>query len=80
MSDMSTKSKMAKLAEYMEYSGDEPSRVFTGEIVGVSFYDSEKNEPRATPRLYVDMDADIPVGHCRVYVVEVNTEKGNTND
>lgn len=76
MSDLSTKLKMANLAEYMENSGDEPSRVFTGEIVGVSFYDSEKNEPRKTPRLYVDMDADIPVGHCRVYAVEVNTAKG----
>lgn len=76
MSKTDTKQKLNNLASYMQLFDDEPSRAFTGEIVGVSFYDSEKNEPRATPRLYVDMDADIPVGHCRVYVIEVNTTKG----
>lgn len=77
MSKTDTKKKLKNLASYMQVFGDEPIRCFTGEIVGASFYDDEKGEIRSTPRLYIDMDAyDIPVGYHRVYVIEVNTKKG----
>ena len=53
--------------------------VTIGAVVGASFYDDEKDEPRKTPRLSIDMDEDIPVGHYRVYIIEVTeNEKGNT--
>ena len=67
---------------YNEDAGTrETCRAYSGEIVGASFYDDETGLMRKTPRLYVDLDEDIPVGHCRVCVVEIpNTEKGNTND
>lgn len=52
-------------------------RIYTGEIVGASFHDDETGLMRETPRLYVDLDDDTPVGHCRVCIVEIpNTEKG----
>lgn len=76
MSEMDTQQKLNNLAKYMQFWGDEPIRSFTGEIVGASFYDDEKGETRPTPRLYIDMDEDIPVGHHRVYVIEVKTKKG----
>lgn len=77
MSKTDTRQKLSNLAKYMQFFGDAPSRSFTGEIVGASFYDDEKGEIRPTPRLYIDMDEDIPVGHHRVYVIEVNTKKGH---
>lgn len=74
MSEMDTQQKLNNLAKYMQFWRDEPIRSFTGEIVGASFYDDEKGETRPTPRLYIDMDEDIPIGHHRVYVIEVNTK------
>lgn len=67
---------------YNDYTGTrETCRAYSGEIVGASFYDDETGLMRETPRLYVDLDEDIPVGHWRVYIVEIpNTEKGNAND
>nr|DAZ56854.1 MAG TPA: hypothetical protein [Caudoviricetes sp.] len=41
-----------------------------------SVHDDEKGEIRPTPRLYIDMDQDLSVGHHRVYVIEVNTKNG----
>ena len=56
-------------------------RIYTGEVVGASFYDDETGLMRKTPRLYVDLDDDVPVGHYRVYIVEfTEDEEGNTND
>lgn len=81
MSKTDTRQALNNLAEYMQISGDEPLYVWKGEIVGASFYDDEKDGPRPTPRVYIDMDQDIPVGRHRVYVIEVievNTKKGNT--
>lgn len=77
MTKTDTRQKLNNLARYMQFFGDEPFRSFTGEIVGASFYDDEKGEIRPTPRLYIDMDEDIPVGHHRVYVIEVTTKKGH---
>nr|DAE48363.1 MAG TPA: hypothetical protein [Caudoviricetes sp.] len=75
MSKTNTRQKLDNLAGYMQLLGDEPTRSYTGEIVGASFHDDENGEP--TPRLYIDLDEDIPVGHHRVYVIEVNTKRGN---
>lgn len=77
MTKTDTRQKLNNLARYMQFFGDELIRSFTGEVVGASFYDDEKSEIRPTPRLYIDMDEDIPVGHHRVYVIEVTTKKGN---
>lgn len=73
MSKTDTRQKLNSLARYMQLFGDVPIRSFTGEIVGASLYDDEKGEIRPTPRLYIDMDADIPVGNHRVYVIEVKS-------
>lgn len=78
MSEMDIRQTLNNLAEYMQFRGDEPLYGFTGEIVGASFYDDEKGEIRPTPRLYIDLNEDIPVGHHRVYIFAVNTKKGNT--
>lgn len=75
MTKTDTRQKLNNLARYMQLFGDVPIRSFTGEIVGASFYDDEKGEIRPTPRLYIDMDEDIPVGHHRVYVIEVTEDK-----
>lgn len=75
MSEMGTQQKLNKLAKYMQLFGDEPIRFSTGKIVGASFSDDENGE--TTPRLYIDMDEDIPVGHNRVYVIGVKTKRGN---
>lgn len=72
---------LVNLSEYIQSIGNKVCRIYSGEIVGASFYDDEKGEIRKTPRLYIDMDEDIPVGHYRVYIVEVTAnEEGNTND
>lgn len=73
MSKTDTKKKLKNLAEYMQSRGDKPLYAWRGEIVGASFCDDEKGEIRSTPRLYIDMDEDIPVGHHRVYVIEVKS-------
>lgn len=78
MSEIDPRKKLDILAEYMQSCGDEPLYVWRGEVVGASFYDDEKGETRPTPRLYIDMDEDIPIGHHRVYVIEVTPKKGNT--
>lgn len=76
MSEIDPRHKLDNLAEYMQIHGDKPFYVWRGEIVGASFSDDEKGEIRPTPRVYIDADQDIPVGHHRVYVIEVNTKKG----
>lgn len=76
MSETDTRQALNNLAEYMQIHDDEPLYVWRGEVVGASFYDAEKGEIRPTPRVYIDMDQDLSVGHHRVYVIEVNTKKG----
>ena len=73
MSEMDTQQSLNKLAKYMQLFGEKPIRFSTGEIVGASFHDDEKGE--MTQRLYIDMDENIPVGHYRVYVIEVTEDK-----
>ena len=81
MKKIPTLEKMDHLGRWMQQHGESPRRVLIGEITGASFYNDETGKPRDTPRLYVDMDADLPVGHYRVYIVEVTAEEeGNTND
>ena len=73
---MNTWETMGYIGRDINASGNEPLHVFTGEIVGASFYDDEKGGIRPTPRLYIDMDEDIPVGHYRVYVIAVDHKEG----
>ena len=81
MIKLNAREKMEDLGKCMEIGGENVLSVVKGEIVGASFYDDEKGEIRKTPRLYVDLDDDIPVGHYRVYIVEVAEDtKGNTDD
>lgn len=80
MSKVNHRQTLNNLAEYMQIHGDEPLYAWRGEIVGASFYDDEKGETRPTPRVYIDMEQNISVGHHRVYVIEVievNAKKGN---
>lgn len=73
MSKTDPQQTLNNLAEYMQSRGDKPLYAWRGEIVGASFYDDEKGEIRPTPRVYIDTDSDIPVGHHRVYVIEVKS-------
>lgn len=58
----------------------ETCRAYTGEIVGASFYDDETGSMRETPRLYVDLDEDIPIGHCSVVIVEISADEEGTQE
>lgn len=81
MIKMNAREELDNLGRYMQSIGENTCRITSGEIVGVSFYDDEKGKPRKNPRLYIDMDEDMPVGHYRVYIVGVTAnEKWNTND
>lgn len=55
-------------------------RVYSGTIAGASFYDAENDEPRETPRLYIDVDEDIPVSAGRVHILETLPSKKGTNN
>lgn len=48
------------------------NRMYKGEINGVSFYDDDNDKPRLTPRLYIDADDDISVGHHHVIILEID--------
>lgn len=48
------------------------NRMYKGEINGVSFYDDDNDKPRLTPRLYIDTDDDISVGHHHVIILEID--------
>ena len=82
MIKMDAREEISNPGRFIQSRGEKLCHVTSGEIVGASFYDDEKDEPRKTPRLGIDMDEDIPVGHYRVYIIEVteNEKKGNTND
>lgn len=67
---MTIKDFLAHLEQKMRKDENGEYNACTGEITGVSFYDPDTG-PRDTPRLYVDLDDDIPVGHTRVYIIEI---------
>ena len=61
---------LAHLEQKMRKDENGEYHACTGEITGASFYDPDTGV-RDTPRLYVDLDADIPVGHAHVIVIEI---------
>lgn len=78
MINMNSNDIIQNLNKYMQtlkesLSGkNESYRMYTGEIVGASFYDEDNDKPRSTPRLYIDTDDDISVGHHHVYIIEID--------